>query len=413
MFKYYLVVLVRRNIILIIISSILASLSAAFFTWMLPIVLAELGPVIYLGLAYTVAYAISAPLSLISGVLADDYGRKLMVVVSTLFVVAAYGMIFLYPSIITLLVAIVIREVSNILSMPATNSLIAESVEGPLRGHAFTVMSFASSVSLAVGSLILGELAAMSLQVTALIILSLSTLSLLARLLLRETLTTGHERSSGVGMASRIGEFFKSFSNIGRLKSLGAPYIYLSVMAVLSVVASTLYSIYMSVYFNFELGLSKSDVGLIYTVSSLASLTIVFMGLLVSALGALRSLQLALLLMALPTITLAFLPRGSLALVLALVSTSTLASTLSQVSSNTFISDFTPQDIRSTVFGSLTSVSLLASLAAPSLGAFIFSLSKRLVPLAIGALLALTLIFSELLKRCLRLASSFSISRSG
>lgn|GEM_PF-2552098 len=398
MLRGYLSALTNRNIALLALSSMLLSVSGAFFTWMLPIAVAKLGSAIYLGVAYTAAYAVSAPLSLVSGVLADSYGRKPLMVLSASIVAATYGLVLLHTSATTLSVAVVALTVSSALSAPVASSLVAESVEAPLRGYAFTLTNFVSSVSLAVGSFTLRVLAGRGLREVALITLTLSSLSLSLRLLLRETLATEH-RGAGVHVASGVRSFFKSFGKIAELWSLGLPYVYLSVMAVLGAASSTLYSVYMPVYFNLELGLPEGDVGLVYTIASLASLAVLLVGSLVSALGALRSLQVALLFMALPTVSLSLLPRGSLVAVLALVSVSTLASALSQVSGSTLVSDLTSQSIRGTVFGSLALVSLIASIAAPPLGVAVLSLSRRLIPALTGGLLALSLAVSVLLKR--------------
>ncbi len=144
------------------------------------------------------------------------------------------------------------------------------------------------------------------LREVALITLLLSSLSLLPRLLLRETLESTAKRGGDaeVSIATEVGKFFKSFSRVIELRSLGLLYVYLGLMAVLGAASSTLYSVYMPVYFSLGLGLPEGDVGLAYTVASLASLAVLLVGSLVSALGALSSLQVALLFMALPTVSL-------------------------------------------------------------------------------------------------------------
>jgi MFS family permease len=402
MLEKYFIILTKRNVVLFIISSMFLSVSSAFFSWLFPIILAKIGSTISVGIAYTVAYAISIPLSLLSGLLADNYGRKVMIIVSTLLVMVAYGVIILHLSAVTLLVAIIILEISSILSMPAMNSLIAESVESTLRGYAFTIVNFIPYISLAVGSFVLGTIVVQkNFQTVILLTFLLSFLSLLIRLGFNETFIIKYEKSTKVRISSEISKSFKNFNNIKKLQSLGIPYIYLSIMAILGVAASTLYSIYIPIYMNFELSLSESEIGVIYTISNIISFTMILMGLLVSIFGALRSLQLALLFMAVPTMLLTFLSPGSLIMVLLLVSISTLASILSQISSNTFIANFTTEDIRSTVFSSLISLSLLVSLIVPSLGAIIFSLNKRIIPLLIGTLYILSFIFSIFLNKYL------------
>ncbi len=81
-----------------------------------------------------------------------------MVVLATSLAVAAYGIILLHVSAATLSAAVVLLTISSALKLPAVNSLFAESVEAPLRGYAFTLTNFISSVSLAVGSFTLGVL---------------------------------------------------------------------------------------------------------------------------------------------------------------------------------------------------------------------------------------------------------------
>jgi MFS family permease len=398
MIRRYILVLTNRNVLLIIVSSLFLSFSNAFFMWMLPIVFAKLSSILYLGFAYTVAYILSSPLSLIAGVIADHYGRKPVIIVSTLLILVAYLIALSHLNIIIISIALVLLNVSVILSRPAVNSLIAESVESSLRGYAFTVITFTSYMSLAIGSFILGRLSMRNLNYILLFISLLCFPALLMRLFLRETLAVKYDKKNV--MTSSVQEIIRFFKNVpSTLRNVQITYIYLSLMAMLGSTASTLFSIYIPVYLNMGLRLSMDVIGLVYTIAGITPLLVILIGgYLVEALGSLVCLQLSLLLMAFPTLILTFLPYGSSLTVITLISASTLASALSQVSSNTLIANLAPQNIRAAVFSLLAALSLLASIAAPSLGALIFSLNMRLIPLVIGILFILSFKLSILLK---------------
>lgn len=393
-FGGYLLVLRERNIVLHIFSSLSLSLSSAFFAWLLPITLYKFGSVSLVGIVYTIATVISIFLGPLAGLLADYYGRRAVIILARTFPVVAFGMLMLDLSTYTLSLAVVIIDISIVMSYPAIFSLIAESVEEGHRSYAYTIAALLPYVSAGIGSLVLGRLTEEGIRSAIMITFLLSLLALFMSFLFRETLV----KRGGRGESHRE---FLNLTHLKELKSLGVIYIYIVIISIIGGFASSLFSIYMPIYLKSELSLFEKDVGLAYAVSSLTAATLLpIVGLVVAAIGGLRALQTSLILMAFPVITLGFLSTGALLAVIILLTISTSASTLSQVAGNVFIAGITSSLTRSTVIGSLMPFIQLTSSFAPLLGAITFSQNPRTIPILIGGLFLTSFaLLSRLAKR--------------
>lgn len=398
-------VIINRNVSILLISALASALVLALFSWGLPLLITKVSSITVLGIVYSIAYAISIPFNIISGTLSDYIGRKkILIVGSALNLLAVIFLLFslFYMSILLVIASLTTFVISSVFQIPATNSLLAESVPEHFRSYAFSLLAMMTYVSATIGSYILGYLMTSNIFILLVYALLLALFSLILRFLLNETLINIEKRSK-----TDLRDFIKNISNVPSLFA-NRIYLILIFIAYASAAASITFTTFMPVFMKNKLKFNEDIIGLIYAFTNLIGIFALTTGYIVSKLSAFRALILSLILMGLTNFLLLTVRSGDFIFALLLIVTSTYASIMSQVSSNTFITEVTQPSNRGKVFSSLISVALISTAITPYIIGEIASIYIESIPLVIGILY----LFSSLMLTLIRIGEKNEIHKN-
>jgi len=188
------------NVKLLLFSFTLLAIQMGFLSWYTPVLVNEWfyywAPVVY-----SLLFWDDALFTLISGPLADAWGRKRLIVIGTSFypigtLLLILGMVLkilgLGVMVATMLVALglVLALGTSAVASPAASALLMESVDADKRATANSMFFLVENIVLSIGSILFAYLLnAFGVLKTFILIFALSTLATISRMFLRETFT--------------------------------------------------------------------------------------------------------------------------------------------------------------------------------------------------------------------------------
>ncbi|HHW58446.1 MAG TPA: MFS transporter [Clostridia bacterium] len=262
----YFSLLCKRNIVIMVSSNMAIGLMDGPMRWLLPLLLMEKGGPFLVGLSFSIANFGDTVIAIFGGQFSDRFGRKKMLVISSLFytigscfLLFAFwqgGLIFI---IIGMIATIFIYGLSGI-SSGSTLALITESISDEDAGKALSLVSFGGLMGRILGSSFIGILFKTK-PVEALIVMTVfSAISVLLRLQLKETLQL---KSIGRGI-SLIGHLKDT---VNAVKMLGS-FCILSIIALIGLngLSLSICGNYYSPYLTENFGLDSAKIGVIFSV---------------------------------------------------------------------------------------------------------------------------------------------------
>jgi len=387
--KNLLINLRSRNYLLAISYGILSSFIWGFFSWALPVVIKILGGVWILGMTYTIEKILSTPLMFLSGIGMDHYGRKKIIVFGTLIRALALALMIigLFNPLILIIASAMFLSSRWIIS-DALDLLIVESVKNGIRATALSFKRSALLISSIVGSILLSMVASTSnLRIVMILSLLLSLTTIVITLMLKETLKLSYKTHE----KQKI--FLCKFQHIiSKLRVLKRKHILLiSIIGCLLTMSSTIASLYLPVYFYDFLNIEFATLGIVYAASKcLGILANIIAGRIIDSYGPLKSLFTSLASIGFLLFVIS-LSRSFLIVAIAFLLIS-LVEPLGSIGIDILLVNVTVPKERGTVFGALGSLSTLFSLAAPMLGALLWSILPPLTILSASFIIFLSLI---------------------
>ncbi|KUK07962.1 MAG: Major facilitator superfamily MFS_1 [Caldanaerobacter subterraneus] len=268
----YFSLLCKRNIAIMVLSNMAIGLMDGPMRWLLPLLLMEKGGPFLVGLSFSIANLGDTVIALLGGQFSDRFGRKIMLVISSLFYTIGSLLLFLAFwkgslnfIIIGMIATIFIYGLSGI-SSGSTLALITESISEEDAGKALSLVSFGGLMGRILGSSFIGILFREN-PVKALIAMTVfSAISVLLRLQLKETL-----QLKSMGENISLIEHLKGMINA--VKMLGSLCI-LSIVAliILNGLSLAICGNYYSPYLTENFGLDSAKVGMIFSLLGLIQL---------------------------------------------------------------------------------------------------------------------------------------------
>jgi len=175
-----------HNFLYLLPASISAGFIFGYLQWALPLLIMKTGGASLIGKTFSISFLLNAILSLSAGIIADITGRKSLLVMSAIVLVAGNLLILTMTPLLPL--GVILIFMFPYLQRPALNSLLAESVKDKSMGKAFSVMQLVGLLGFTGGSAVLGYLSEHAGMTTVhLVTTILSGIVLIFRTLLRET----------------------------------------------------------------------------------------------------------------------------------------------------------------------------------------------------------------------------------
>ena len=385
----------NRNVVLTIITGFLISFATSFLKWYLPIRINELGGIIFVGLIYSVARALSALLSPLGGVFADTYGRKPMAVLGPLMYLAAFFALLGGINTVWLTVLLLI-SVPNLVSNSVT-LITLENIDGRSRGAVVGFIRVFGSLALIIGNILLPILyVSMGLLPVVVFAVSLCGLAALLRAAYVETFKGKASVVKQTGSLTR--RFYDNVKDLlpkGFRTALRGSVLCLTLFGIFSTLGSEVISRYMPIYFNEVLKLNLISIGSLYSFMSFVGILSYLVGGVMS-----RKIRYAYLVM-LPVLSvglclLALVAFKNMYSVIALFTILSIGEGIAQTAIPPLFINVLERypDRKATVMQIQDSLSLATTFFAPFLGALIWLVTPDLVFITSSALLmvsALTL----------------------
>lgn len=145
-----------HNFLYLLPASISAGFIFGYLQWALPLLIMKTGGASLIGKTFSISFLLNAILSLSAGMIADITGRKSLLVMSAIVLVAGNLLILTMTPLLPL--GVILIFMFPYLQRPALNSLLAESVEDKNMGKAFSVMQLVGLLGFTGGSAVLGYL---------------------------------------------------------------------------------------------------------------------------------------------------------------------------------------------------------------------------------------------------------------
>lgn len=236
--------------------------------WILPLLLMQKAGPLLVGVSFALANIEDTVLAFIGGPLADRYGRKPLVILSTLIYVL--GSLFLLLSLLqhgflgqalAFLATMCLYGLTGISSGPGS-AIVAESVEDKNMGKSFALLTTSSLIAKALGSSILGLVYKENPIAMGFIILALALIATVPCLFLRETLQPTHAREPlPVGTPLQ--------TTIRAIRSLGTNFILVAALVVCNGLAHGISGNYYAPYLEDVLDIDEAVIGIVYSVMTL------------------------------------------------------------------------------------------------------------------------------------------------
>jgi len=185
--------MIKRNIIIWFLETILASLVTGLMLWLLPLLLARysLGA---LSIVYAVSNALNVILPIIGGNMSEIFGRKPIMILGSTIVTLSLFMMYISQktsgilSLILFLVGAILFLSGGSISRPASGALYMESCDQSKLGRIYSWIELVYTLSLSLGAFLLGSIIYLFSLDTCLLLSTLLMFSLpLLRIFVIET----------------------------------------------------------------------------------------------------------------------------------------------------------------------------------------------------------------------------------
>ena len=339
-----------------ILSVTTALIVVTLYTWypVLPVVFQHRGASSFeVSTVYTLISLAAALLQLQGGILAERFGRRLLIALPTFVAAVLYGVVWWSSNWQVLAIALIVMNVTGAMQNPSFTAMTAESVPSKQRAHAFSVFQFASGLATLAGPAI-GALLLPSLGVRPL--MGMTALASLVAGAVRITMLQDTRREVS---AHRI-RIRDAFS--GRLRPLT-----MASTAFMAVASLTVSGPFIALYAHNEGHLASAAVNLLFSVGWLPAVILSFwLGRRIEAFGSARALAIGVT-GHLAILGLWLLLRGELPMMAALAA-SFLFYQLAVIAWGTLRMEQVGQENAAAALGAMGTVAGVVSAAGPILG---------------------------------------------
>jgi len=379
----------ETNVLVLSLTGFLLNFASQTFQPFTSLYLMSLGADInQVGLAFALLSFAIAIVILPGGLIADRFGRKMLIVVGNFAGFLCYFLLVLMGSWQLAVIILFIQSLMSTFYQPAYTAIIAESVPDEERGNAFGTFFFIVSIGFFVGPIVGGYLYGFGGFSTILYgagFLGVSG-SLIRLVWIRETFAG--KRGKTVD-AARIGKSWSGLPHFGRD---------LKFLTVVSSMVGFVYGVmfpYVPVYATEILKISRFELGLMFSVSSFAQFVISFpAGKIVRKVGTRSLMTLATICSSALIIPWIYSP--SIFFAICIYTLTGVFTQLFTIANQTLTSNLTSIQTRASAIGLITTVSGLVGAISPYLGGLIWirinPQSVFLVVTAVGLLTSIPLI---------------------
>jgi MFS family permease len=349
------------------------------------------GPLL-VGLSFAIANIDDTILAFVGGGLADKYGRKPILIFSALFYFLG-SLLFLLSlplhgllaQILLFLATVCFYGMTGISSGPAS-AIVAESVESKELGKSFSLLSTASLLARALGSLTLGVIYEKNALAAGFVILALSLIVVIPRLFLGETLKLNH-----VKVRLSLGTYFKATLKQARSLLGVASLTCLVIFVICNGLAHGVGGNYYAPYLKDVLDMDEATLGSIFFALTLLQLVFTpLAGWLVDRRGDLMALVLGN--VAAGVFVLVFALSESRAVAVPAMLISAGLGVFHGIGYNTAVARLSEQNFRATLYGSLDAAWNAMFVLGPVIGGVLYLGNPALPFVITSVLLLLTLI---------------------
>jgi len=379
----------ETNVIVLSLTGFLLNFAAQTFQPFTSLYLMSLGAdVAQVGLAFALLSFAVAIVTLPGGMIADRFGRKMLIVVGNFTGFLCYFLLVLIGPWQLAVIVLFIQSLMSTFYQPAYTAIIAESVPDEERGNAFGTFFFIVSIGFFVGPMIGGYLYSFAGFSTILYgagFLGVSG-SLIRLVWIRETLTAKRRKAVE---AVRIERSWSGLPHFGRD---------LKFLTVVSSMVGFVYGVmfpYVPVYATEILKISKFELGVMFSVSSFAQFMISLpAGKIIRKVGTRKLMTLAIICSSALIIPWIYSP--SILFAICIYTITGAFTQLFTIANQTLTSNLTSIRTRASAIGVITTVSGLVGAVSPYLGSLIWirinPQSVFLLVTAVGLLTSIPLI---------------------
>jgi len=379
----------ETNVIVLSLTGFLLNFAAQTFQPFTSLYLMSLGAdVAQVGLAFAFLSFAIAIVTLPGGMIADRFGRKMLIVVGNFTGFLCYFLLLLIGPWQLAVIVLFIQSLMSTFYQPAYTAIIAESVPDEERGNAFGTFFFIVSIGFFVGPMIGGYLYSFAGFSTILYgagFLGVSG-SLIRLVWIRETLTAKRRKAVE---AVRIERSWSGLPHFGRD---------LKFLTVVSSMVGFVYGVmfpYVPVYATEILKISKFELGVMFSVSSFAQFMISLpAGKIIRKVGTRKLMTLAIICSSALIIPWIYSP--SILFAICIYTITGAFTQLFTIANQTLTSNLTSIRTRASAIGVITTVSGLVGAVSPYLGSLIWirinPQSVFLLVTAVGLLTSIPLI---------------------
>lgn len=349
------------NVILLSLTT--ALIVVTLYTWypVLPVVLQHRGASSFaVSTVYTLISLAAALLQLQGGILADRFGRRLLLALPTFVAAVLYGVVWWSSNWQFLAIALIVMNATGALQSPSFTALTAESVPPERRAQAFSTFQFAVGLATlagpALGALLLPQLGVRPLM-------GVTAIATLVAAVMRISWLRDTRRAHAPTQRFRIRDAFG-----GRLRHLT-----MASTAFLAVAALTVNGPFIALYAHNQGHLASPLVNLLYSVGWLPAVALSFwLGRRIEAFGSARALAIGVA-GHLGILGIWLLLRGELPMMIALAA-SFLFYQLAVIAWGTLRMEQVGQENAGAALGAIGTVAGIFSAAGPILGGALASL---------------------------------------
>ncbi|MGB9729112.1 MAG: MFS transporter [Thermoprotei archaeon] len=369
----------NRNLTLLAISSLIIGIPYGFMYWALPLIIAHVGGSTIVGFIYSVGFLFSTLSSLIGGILADIYGRKLLIIIGTIIYLISMIIPIIFSHTIFMVIMITVLYFTALsISSGALQALIAESSPKDLLDMAYSIISTATLFGSIIGSFSLGYIFQKISTINTFVIASLLVLSaLFLRLMLIENYTVQVKKTMNL---TDIRMVFKELKNLFRNK-----LILITIITIIASLESNIDGPYYSIYMKIVQKIDEINIGIAFSIIPfIMAIMNITAGKLIDKMGSYLLLILSNICGG--SLVLMFVLTINPFAIIFLIATS-LFVPFHNISITTLTARLTTEENRAVVFGSLGMLWSIISIPANSIGSLLWSVSPQ-APFYVASMLS-------------------------